>query len=93
MTTDKQDAFIREQVFAALQQAAKQCGQTMLLDDAGIKLADLGLDSLKLIEVVFDLEQQFDAQVDESAMASLHTVGDIVRMITKSVRQSREESL
>lgn len=87
--TDNQDAYIREQVFQALQQATRQCGQTINIDDANVKLVDLGLDSLKLIEVVFDLEQQFNVQADESAMASLLTVGDVARMITTSVRQAQ----
>jgi acyl carrier protein len=87
--TDNRDTYIKEQVFQALQQATQQYGQIISIDDADIKLVDLGLDSLKLIEVVFDLEQQFNVQADESAMASLHSVGDVARMITTSVRQAQ----
>ena len=87
--TDKYKDYIREQVYLALQQAAQKCNQSVDVDRADIKLVELGLYSLKLIEVVFDLEQQFDVHADESAMAALQTVDDVVRMIESSVRQSQ----
>lgn len=86
--TDNQQVCIHEQVCLSLQQAAEQCGQPLSVNDPAMKLSELGLDSLKLIEVVFDLELYFDIQADESAMASLHTVGDVIEMISLALRHS-----
>lgn len=48
---------------------------------ANTELAALGLDSLKLIEIVYELETEYSVDADEAALAQLRTVGDLVGMV------------
>jgi acyl carrier protein len=47
---------------------------------AETKLADLGLSSLQVSEVVFSLEEQLDAEFDSAQAADVQTVGDVVAL-------------
>jgi acyl carrier protein len=49
--------------------------------DKDIRIADLGLDSLKLVELVFELEAEFGIDVDESMLIQVSTLGDLVELI------------
>ena len=44
---------------------------------------DLGADSANVMVLIMDLEDQYGIQVDDSAIASLKTVGDVVGYIEK----------
>lgn len=46
---------------------------------------DLGADSANVMILVFDLEREFDIQVDNDALAGVHTVDDIVKYLVKAV--------
>lgn len=46
---------------------------------------DLGADSANVMILVFDLEREFDIQVDNDALAGVHTVDDIVKYLEKAV--------
>ena len=45
--------------------------------------ADLGLDSLTLVCVADDAEQEFGITIDDEEMMSIRRVGDIVKIIEK----------
>ncbi len=53
---------------------------------ADIPLATLGVHSLRLIELVYELEVRFEVQVDEEHLARLQTVGDVQRMFAAALR-------
>ncbi len=44
-------------------------------------IADLGADSLDIVELIMALEDEFGVSVDEDKVQDLVTVGDIVRLI------------
>lgn len=44
---------------------------------------DLGGDSLDLIELLFDLEQEIGIRLPDTAIAELQTVGDAVRYLER----------
>lgn len=44
-------------------------------------IADLGADSLDIVELIMALEDEFGISVDEDKVQNLVTVGDIVRII------------
>lgn len=46
---------------------------------------DLGADSANVMILVFDLEREFDIQVDNDALADVHTVDDVVKYLEKAV--------
>ncbi len=51
-------------------------------------LATLGIHSLRLIELVYELEVRCEVQVDEEHLARLQTVGDVQRMFATAVSAS-----
>ena len=48
-------------------------------------LAELGLDSLSLAELLFDLEDEFDIEVPE-ARAQLRTLGEAAALVDELIR-------
>lgn len=51
--------------------------------DAAI-VDDLGADSANLMMLIMDLEAEYDMTVEDDALASIRTVGDIVAYIEKA---------
>ena len=46
---------------------------------------ELNLDSMDLVEIVMEIENEFDITVPEGAEEKLHTVGDVVQLIEKLI--------
>ena len=46
---------------------------------------DLGADSANLMMLIMDLETEFDTQVEDEALGSIKTVGDIVNYIASRI--------
>lgn len=42
---------------------------------------DLGADSLDVVDLVMSLEEEFDMEIPDEAIANIKTVGDIVKYI------------
>ena len=56
------------------------------LDPADIKkesnlIEDLHADSLDIVELVMDMEQEFDVEIPDEELPKVKTVGDIVRYL------------
>jgi acyl carrier protein len=51
------------------------------LDEATRLVGDLGLDSLDKIELIQELEDEFDVFIDEDDLSNVKTVGDLVRLV------------
>lgn len=77
MTTSQYDA-IYIQVLKLLQEHAPQAGP-IHKDTELIK--DLGLDSLKVMEMLHDVEDVFDITYPLNTLSDLHTVNDFVTQI------------
>ena len=53
-------------------------------EDARI-VEDLGADSANLMMFIMDLETEYDIQVEDDALGTLKTVGDVVDYISKKL--------
>ncbi|MGN0666193.1 MAG: acyl carrier protein [Huintestinicola sp.] len=42
---------------------------------------DLGADSLDVVDLVMSLEEEFDVEIPDEAVANIKTIGDIVKYI------------
>ena len=51
-----------------------------VLEDSNLK-DDLGADSLDAVEIIMDIEDEFNIQIDDSEAENIKTVGDIVKYI------------
>jgi acyl carrier protein len=50
-------------------------------------LLSLGLDSLKVMQLVFKLEVRYDINIDEDYADDLTTIGDLAGLIVRLVRE------
>lgn len=48
---------------------------------------DLGADSLDIADIVMSLEEEFDIEVPDEALANIKVVGDIVKYIEDKVEE------
>lgn len=42
---------------------------------------DLGLDSIELIELIMEIENEFDVRIDDGQISGLKTVGDLFNVL------------
>jgi acyl carrier protein len=55
------------------------------------RLDELGIDSLKAITILYELEEQFDIEVPNELTETVRTVGDIVNGINQLVSKRNSE--
>lgn len=53
--------------------------------DAKLK-EDLGADSLDAVEIVMDIEDEFEVEIDDSEAENVNTVGDLVKAIEQLIK-------
>lgn len=46
---------------------------------------DLGLDSFFVIDMVMDIENEFDISIDNDAIGTIETVQDVINLINKNI--------
>ncbi len=56
-------------------------GEDVVLTEDTVIIADLGLNSLDLINLVTDIEDEFDVEIPDRAIKMFKTVGDVIRFI------------
>jgi acyl carrier protein len=54
-------------------------------------ISELRLDSLRLLELVFELERHFCVEVDEAALVEVVSVSDLVSMVTTRLTEANRE--
>jgi len=42
---------------------------------------DLHINSTRIVDIILDIEEEFDIEVEDSALAKMLTVGDVIRII------------
>lgn len=57
-------------------------GETL---DENTKLADVGLSSLQIAEIVFTLEEEHEVEFDPASAADAITLGDVVALGNKAI--------
>src|SRR5690606_22982801 len=64
-----------------LEVAKKACPDRSLCPTVDTRFSELSVDSLKLIEMIYELECHFCVVADEELLAELESLGDVVSMI------------
>ena len=54
--------------------------RTDITEEMGI-VSDLGVDSLQVSEIIFEIEDRFEIKITEEEARTLRTVGDLIKMI------------
>jgi acyl carrier protein len=55
---------------------------------ADTKLADIGLSSLQISEIVFTLEEEHEVEFDPARAADIKTLGDVVALANESLERA-----
>jgi len=65
---------------------AKHLGldESELKDDSNF-VEDLGTDSLTTVELIIELEAEFEIEIPDDDVETLHTVGDVVNYINEQI--------
>jgi len=71
---------VRSEIHALLAEHAER--GTTIADASGL-VADLGLDSLGVMEILAEIEDKFALQVPDETLRDVETVGDVVAEIQK----------
>ncbi len=56
--------------------------ETITMDSSLVD--DLKADSLDIVELIMDLEQEFDVEIPDGALPNVKTIGDIVAFLEKN---------
>ena len=52
-----------------------------------MKLSELGLDSLDVVELLLQLEEQYDIHFDDIDMSNFKTIGDLLASIEQKLKK------
>ena len=52
-----------------------------------MELRELGLDSLDLVELMMDIEEEFKIEFDNDEMVGFKSVGDVVRAVEEKIKK------
>ncbi|RDU22385.1 acyl carrier protein [Anaerosacchariphilus polymeriproducens] len=55
------------------------------MKDSDDLIYDLGLGSLSLVELIVDIECEFDIEIDEDDIEQIYKFGDLVNYVTEKV--------
>lgn len=76
---------VRATTLATLNRHSEDCGNSRVITE-DTPITELGLDSLALIEVLYELEETFGVTVDADLLSALNSVGDLVQAIASRQR-------
>lgn len=82
---------VQRRVLDALKDVCRQRGQTVD-PQPDTTIGALGLESLQLVEVVFELESCYQVQVDEEQLAQLESVADVITMFSDALRRAQQQT-
>lgn len=51
-------------------------------------IADLAMDSLRLVEIIFELERHYNCAADEGLMAEVRTLGEVASLFSSAAVRS-----
>ncbi len=54
------------------------------LDPSMDFVEDLNMDSIELVETIMSVEDEFDIEIEEEKLESVHTIGDVLDLLEAS---------
>lgn len=76
-------------VLEAFRDVCERRGQAMY-PESDTSIGALGLESLQLVEVIFELESCYQVQVDEEQLAQLESVADVIAMFGDALQRAAQ---
>ena len=82
---------MEEQFICAIKKCIKKvCPEVSEVSLLTSLYLDLGMDSLEMVSLIFEIEEMFGIDVPEDIWASVDTVGDIYLIIYKEEKPNNE---
>ncbi|MDO8271442.1 MAG: acyl carrier protein [Gammaproteobacteria bacterium] len=81
---------VQRRVLDALKDICRQRGQAVD-PQPDTTIGALGLESLQLVEIVFELETCYQVQVDEEQLAQLESVADVIEMFSDALQRASQQ--
>lgn len=81
---------VQRRVLEVFKDVCGQRGQTVD-PQPDTTIGALGLESLQLVEVVFELESCYQVQVDEEQLAQLESVADVIAMFSDALQRAPQQ--
>lgn len=73
---------IEQELIRLLHASVEDAGQ---IDRETDLVADLGLESVQVIEFLCEVEDRFDVIIDEVSLADVHTVADLAGVVERTI--------
>lgn len=80
-------SWTHEEVLAAVRKVIEEHAETTDVAEETELVADLGIDSLGVMEVVAEIEDQFGMTIADSELRDVATLGDVVKAIETRLRE------
>lgn len=85
VTVDEVDKLVRKKLGSKLPADA--------VLDVDQTFEDIGLSSLQIADIVYSLEDRLNVRFDPADAADVHTIGDLIKFVNKSIRADHREEL
>lgn len=87
MQANVDEETVQWRVLEAFRDVCETRGQAMY-PEPDTSIGALGLESLQLVEVIFELESCYQVQVDEEQLAQLESVADVIEMFVDALQRT-----
>ncbi len=58
----------------------------LVITEDTVFFMDLGLDSFDLVQIICEIEDEFDIEIPDKILKNFNTVGDVVKYLEKKVK-------
>lgn len=58
----------------------------LVITEDTVFFMDLGLDSFDLVQIICEIEDEFDVEIPDKVLKNFNTVGDVVKYLEKKVK-------
>ena len=58
----------------------------LVITEDTVFFMDLGLDAFDLVQIICEIEDEFDVEIPDKVLKNFNTVGDVVKYLEKKVK-------
>ncbi len=81
---------IKEKVISILKKYTRREEVWENFNDSSDILNDLKINSARLVDIILDIEDEFDLEVEDEAMDLIRTINDVVDMIAEKKAEKKD---
>ncbi len=81
---------IKEKVISILKKYTRREEVWENFNDSSDILNDLKINSARLVDIILDIEDEFDLEVEDEAMDRIRTINDVVEIIAEKKAEKKD---